>query len=335
MPELSNGSTFVAMAPRARLLLLAAALLLPVTIAEAQNCDGTSVGLTPLNDLGSGLYDAHQGGLYPGGSNVRPAAYEALLQPVTPLGADGSPDPDGDIVLLSIGMSNAQFEFDSFITLAQADPDLNPQLRIVNGAVSGQDATDTASPTGPYWTWVDEFLTEAGVTPQQVQVIWLKNTRANPSEPFPQFAELLRDDLRSVVQIIETRYPNVKAIYVSSRIYAGYATVPLNPEPWAYQSGFAFKWLIEERIDGSVDGPWIAWGPYLWADGLTARNDGLTWVCEDFNSDGTHPSNPQGRDKVGGMLLDFFSGDATTQPWFHGAPSTEQPPAPPQNLVVD
>ena len=42
------------------------------------NCDQVSVGLTPLGDLGQGLYlGQFQGGLYPGGVNTPPAAHAA------------------------------------------------------------------------------------------------------------------------------------------------------------------------------------------------------------------------------------------------------------------
>lgn len=67
---------------------------------------------------------------------------------------------------------------------------------------------------------------------------------------------------------------------------------------------------------GPVKAPWVACGPYMWANGLTPRSDGLTWVCSDFQSDGTHPSIPQGQMKVGSMLLNFFSSDPTTISWF-------------------
>jgi hypothetical protein len=72
----------------------------------------------------------------------------------------------------------------------------------------------------------------------------------------------------------------------------------LNPEPYAYDSGLAVKWLIEAQIrqmqtpDGHIDdragnlnyhtvAPWLAWGPYLWADGLNPRSDGLVWKPND------------------------------------------------------
>ena len=66
--------------------------------------------------------------------------------------------------------------------------------------------------------------------------------------------------------------------------------------------------------------PWIAWGPYLWADGLKPRKDGLTWLCSDFQIDGTHPS-AAGRHKVAGLLMQFFTNDPTTRSWFMTAPA--------------
>jgi hypothetical protein len=158
-------------------------------------------------------------------------------------------------------------------------------------------------------------------------VVWLKEADANPLSIWPAYAEKLRDEMGAVLQILKTRYPNTRSTYFSSRTYGGYASTALNPEPYAYESGFSVKWLIEEQLAGDprynfdpamggVNAPWIAWGPYLWADGLTPRGDGFTWECADFDpNDGTHPSN-SGRAKVANLLLDFFRSDPTTVPWF-------------------
>src|SRR5689334_3064320 len=51
-----------------------------------------SVGLIPLTDLGAGSYKGEQGGLYPGGVNVPPAAHQKagtkLGHSIVPLDAD-------------------------------------------------------------------------------------------------------------------------------------------------------------------------------------------------------------------------------------------------------
>ncbi len=116
-------------------------------------------------------------------------------------------------------------------------------------------------------------------------------------------------------------------MYLSSRTYGGYATTGLNPEPYAFESGFSVKWLIEQQIDGDkslnfdpargeVKAPWLSWGPYLWANGSTKREDGFAYEPDDFTSnDGTHQS-PSGQRKVGQLLLKFFETDSTTKPWF-------------------
>ena len=60
---------------------------------------------------------------------------------------------------------------------------------------------------------------------------------------------------------------------------------------------------------------WLAWGPYLWADGTTARSDGLVWNQSDFESDGNQPSQ-SGEDKVATLMMDFFKNSPHTQCWF-------------------
>ena len=58
------------------------------------------------------------------------------------------------------------------------------------------------------------------------------------------------------------------------------------------------RWLVNERVKGRLEGPWIAWGPYLWTNGERGRKDGLVWTCADTrSSDGTHPSE-SGQAKV-------------------------------------
>ena len=142
---------------------------------------------------------------------------------------------------------------------------------IVDGAQGGQAAEDVDDPSAPYWSFVDQRLAGAGVTAQQVQVIWLKTANRSPTAGFPGWAQTFQGQMATIVRIVRARFPNARLGYVSSRIYAGYATSQLNPEPWAYESGFAVKWLIEQQIGGDPalafdppggppQAPWLAWG---------------------------------------------------------------------------
>jgi len=121
------------------------------------------------------------------------------------------------------------------------------------------------------------------------------------------------------------RFVNLRLIFLSSRTYAGYAITARSPEPQAYDSAFAARWLIHDRMQKKVSGPWIGWGPYLWTDGMKGRRDGFTWACEDVDNDGTHPSKT-GAQKVSGLLLEFFKSDPTTRLWFRSrAPAGTEP----------
>ena len=289
--------------------------------------------LVPLTDL-TGDYKGEDGGLYGKGQNEPPpelaAAAKAQTAKIRPLNAQGKASPDGKIVLLSIGMSNTTGEFSAFIPAANADPAKSSRLVLVDGAQGGQSADKIANPDAPFWKIIDQRLTQAGVTPQQVQVVWLKEAIPQPKEGFPAEMIKLKKSLIEDIRIAQSRYPNLCIAYLSSRIYGGYATVPLNPEPYAYESAFADRWVIEAQMKGDpmlnfdpkkgdVKAPLILWGPYLWADGLKGRKiDTLVWSREDFGPDGTHPSRTSGCEKVSGLLLNFFKTNTNTRLWFTG-----------------
>jgi hypothetical protein len=285
---------------------------------------------TPLIDFGSKTYRGFQGGLYPNGSNQRPSSHTtaglAIAQGIKPVNASGAVDEtNGKIVWMSVGMSNATQETQAFLSVMQTYPNKHPKLVLVDGAEGGQDINAINNPTASYWNTVSNRLTAAGLTAPQVQVVWYKEAEAQPSDTsFATYPDALKNKYKSVMQLLKAKFPNLKLVYLSDRIYAGYATSNLNPEPFAWHTGWTVKRLIEDQIkgDGSLNytgssptSAWLSWGPYLWAKGTTPRSDGLTWVPADYQSDGTHPSTT-GRQKVAQMLLQFFSTDETTKPWF-------------------
>jgi uncharacterized protein YjdB len=205
-------------------------------------------------------------------------------------------------------------------------------------------ATATGAPSAPAGCGAapaTPCLTEA-----QVQVLWIKNANPRPGvsnertlcdatvsgcvNNIDTEAINYESQLGQIVRAAKSRYPNLQQVFISSRIYAGYATVGLSPEPYAYEYGFSVKWLIEAQVvqeeNGTVDpiagdmsytdgtAAWTAWGWYIWADGQTARSDGLVWLATDFQSDGTHP-DAQGATKVVNQLMGFFTTSPYT-PWF-------------------
>ncbi|MGH7731997.1 MAG: hypothetical protein ACRENJ_12200 [Candidatus Eiseniibacteriota bacterium] len=322
-------------------LVVAPLLAVP---AHASNCAGTQTGLVPLTALGTGTYQGYQGGLYPGGSNTRPPAHDAagiaIAGAIAPLDTFGVADPGGRIVFISIGMSNCTQEFSTFVSATGGDAYKDPSVRAIDCAQGGQTAAIIKNPAAAYWDTVRTRLRARGSSPLQVQVAWIKEANAGPTTGFPAATTTLMRDLGSVARTLGDQFPNIRIAYLSSRIYAGYASTALNPEPYAYESGFAVKWLIEGQIAGAdslnfdpgqgpVEAPWLAWGPYLWADGVNPRpGDGLTWLCSDLANDGTHPSI-NGRIKVSDMLLGFVHQDETALRWYVTSPVAAPPPVAP------
>ncbi|MBI5803695.1 SGNH/GDSL hydrolase family protein [Candidatus Pacearchaeota archaeon] len=289
--------------------------------------------MIPLTDLKTSTYKGYEGGLYPDGENSPPQDYLPIglrkSSEIKPLDEKGLPASDGKIVLLTTGMSNVAQESKEFI---QSYKPKNKNLIIVNGAQGGVDAVDMSGfgteksreEFNRYWNEIlPDNLEKEGVDAKQVQVVWLKQALSSPglneeTKNFPDDANELKKNLLQITKILEQKFPNLKIIYISSRTYAGCAKTPKNPEPYAYQSGFAVKWLIEDFIKEKENSSvWIAWGPYIWADGETPRGDGLVYFCSDFREDdGTHPSEA-GQKKVARLLNEFFSTEVTSKNWYN------------------
>ena len=294
--------------------VLAASIAPTSRSSTKADCSLTSTGLVPLTDMGKRKYRGYRGGLYPSGVNRPTRAY---LRKGTDAAKRIRPI-DGKVVLLSIGMSNASVEFAAFKRAADRDPQKNSSLVLVDGAQDGFDSRRARSQV-VFWENIDKRLADAGVAPEQVQAVWLKESVAGEQRRFPKDARGLQADLRAILRIMRVRYPNVKLVYLSSRTYGGYAITGLNPEPAAYDSAYAVRGIIQERMRGKIKGPLLFWGPYLWTDGMAGRNDGLVWSCDDVEADGTHPSR-SGIQKVVNMLTTFFKTDPTAKRWYVAKP---------------
>jgi len=291
-----------------------------------------TVGLKPLTEMTAlDKYKGEDGGLYGGGKNEPTgdllAAAKKETAKIVPLDANGKPSPDGKIGLVSISMSNATMEYSSFKKIADKDEQKSSRVAIVDCAQGGQAMAEWVDPKGGPWAEADRRLAAAKVSANQVKVIWVKLANKGPTGDLADHGKKLQKDTTAVVQNARAKFLNLRIAYLASRIYAGYAGSRLNPEPYAYESAFVVRWLIQDQIKGSADlnydpargtvkAPLLLWGPYFWGDGTTPRkSDKLVWERKDLAGDGTHPSE-SGRQKVADMLLTFFKTDPLASEWF-------------------
>lgn len=299
-------------------------LLLPLLAAglTASLARPTSAQILPLSDRDVGN-PAHwyqttgEPGLYPGGLNLPSGLHLAYgetqsgLIAALPSATVAAAAPA--IGVVAVGMSNTNQEWGRFSWRSIAGAHHQPRVVLVDAAQGGMDAPTMDQPTDPYWLFFDQRVAAAGLGLDQIQVVWLKQSIGGTPIPYPSGAETLRDQLAGIVDVLRNRCPNLRVVYLSSRIWG-------NNEPWNFETAFAVKWLIADQASqiatGTASGPWLAWGPYLWADGVNPRGDGLFWDPEvHLEGDGTHPA-AAGEDQVADLLLDFFTTDPRAARWF-------------------
>lgn len=332
--ELKDGAEVTVTVERGDAGPVIKAIRLGKAVAAEPKVEGgkASVGLKPLTEMtADDRYKGEDGGLYGGGKNEPPEAHLKAAKKETakiePLDAGGKPTKDGLIGLLSISMSNATQEFSLFKQLADRDSKKSDRVAVVDCAQGGQAMAQWVDPKTRAWVEADRRLETARVSPKQVQVVWVKLANVRPTGELADHGKKLQKDTLAVLQNAKARFPNLRVAYLGSRIYGGWATTPLNPEPYAYEGAFAVRWLIRDQMKGETDlnydtdkgavkAPLLLWGPYLWADGTTPRKaDGLVWERKDLAGDGTHPSE-SGRRKVADMFLKFFQTDPLASSWY-------------------
>src|SRR5258708_10893367 len=254
--------------------------------------DALPISMTSINDLGTGTYVTEEGGLYPSGSNVRPSSQDAfgkgLASAVQPLDANGNPSTNGKIGFLGIGESLALDEFGSgFLPIAQHDAEINPSITFVDGAQGGATPNLLTSTTSAYWnTILKNYIPDQGLTANQIQVAWMETSDGITTGAFPSDMTLMQSQYESMMNAMHSLFPKLTMVYFSSRIYAGYSNgvAKIDPEPYAYESGFAVKNAINDQLNGAtnlcdgnacptVTAPWMSWGPHYWANGLRAPQD--------------------------------------------------------------
>jgi hypothetical protein len=134
-------------------------------------------------------------------------------------------------------MSNCTQEFSRFVQLSNVDSQKAPSVLAVDGAQGGQTASIIMDPNAPFWTVVMQRLAAAGVTRSRCRRSGSRKPDANPTLGWPMYAVNLKGEFEAILQVIHSKFPNSRQCYVASRIYAGYATSMLNPEPYCVRAG--------------------------------------------------------------------------------------------------
>src|SRR5262245_23015003 len=139
-----------------RFALLFAPIVVTFEPVAAQITPKTSTGLQPLSDMrANDRYKGENGSLYGDGRNTPPDAHRAIAEleakKIQPLDADGKPSKDGQVVFVSISMSNATQEFSTFKRVADADTAKSTSLIIVDCAQGGQAMAEWVKNDAPPW----------------------------------------------------------------------------------------------------------------------------------------------------------------------------------------
>ena len=193
--------------------------------------------------------------------------------------------------------------------------EVNAAVRVVNCARGGHAIEKWIDPGFDSALWercLDTLLPGEGVRPDQVRVLYHKAanqfTTGQHGSVFPPYPATdsdfwaFHDNLTTFAARVSTWFPEVVAVYTSSRTYGGFARNLGRGEPLSYEEGLALnQWLESHPTFGGV---WYGWGPYLWAPDCADGGFNGSGVCydrADFKDDGVHPS-PSGRQKVAGLI---------------------------------
>lgn len=326
-----------------KILSLLAAFACCLRVDAQLQCDNDTSYLRSLIDLKTGHYLGFQGGLYPDGSNTMPYEHMAagmnISREVMPLDADGNVDlANGKVGFICLGASTAGNAFNHFKDVADADPTINPCLRIVNCALGAKGLEIMIDTVSYAWYWNDNVIPEVyggGLNPKQVQIIWVMVTsRIDTVLTWPDQPLEVTNKYEELMHVILGKFPNIKQVYLTGFNYGGYADptkefFEMIVEPSSYWTNWSVKFLVERQIDGDADlqysgpernSPWIGWGPHVWADGTRANvTDHLRWKCDiDYKPDGGgYHLSDYGKAKIAKVIYNFYKNDPVAADWFN------------------
>lgn len=308
------------------------------------DCDNDSLGALPFPDLGTGYYMGFQGGLFPGGSANDPNPHQQngknISKAIKPLNSLGLVDyVNGEVTLVGIGPSLASDAYNEWKE-TQNDlgwPGTNHCLNVKGNFIGGKSVVDMLDIDGPYWASFLTGLASKNIQPGQVQVAWMLLMSSTDTMDVNFYVDTVSEQYIQILHNLMTICPNLQEVFISGTHYTGY-TAPEHKrynyiiEPYGYWSNLVVKNVITLQINNDPrlvysglgkNAPFITWGPYFWADGVTPRGtDGLSWPCDNFRDDtigGGFHLKDEYKYKEGDLLDAFFNNNAIAKIWYKNA----------------
>jgi len=235
-----------------------------------------------------------------------PLTYKSLKLELTDNGEPNISASDGVIGMVCIGMSNANQECDRYIQAIENvfTDEVNENIKLINCALGSHAIERWNDPEydSALWDRCDDLITQAGLTLSQVRIVLHKAanqyTLDENGQSYPLYPHEVSDFYRfknnlSVFGDRVTEYfPNLQAVFTTSRMYGGYTERKHRGEPLSYEEGHALNQWLEENQ--SINGVWFGWGPYIWAPKCSSgivNGKGFCYERSDFVQDAIHPAS--------------------------------------------
>jgi hypothetical protein len=246
-----------------------------------------------------------------------PGKYKGLWLRLVDNGAPTVSADDDRIGVVCIGMTDPATECGDFIARINSHwiGEVSDDVVVMSCGRPGAGIEDWINPENDWNLWgacLNVLLPYLGVGRDQVRVVY--HTAANrsttredgsplPTYPHPESNyEALQGNLDAFAARLTSFFPNVQAVYTSSRGYGGFGRVSGGGEPSSYEEGHAVNsWLSRNPL---VDGVWYGWGAYLWAPPCPTdvlNGGGICYSVTDFDEGGLQ-ALPSGRGKVSWLI---------------------------------
>lgn len=283
----------------------------------------------PLNNIQEfNTYKGKGAGLYDGISNVPQLSMKIKIQEqleqIKPILSSGQVDSEGKIGFIFIGDPHTEGEFTTFDDVRKSSNTTNSPLILIDGSQKEQDTTYWKRSLYP-WEILGQKVKAQGISPQQVQIIWINLSFDEYSNEIDSDIKAQADALNIIIETALSKYTNTKIVYLSSPRYAGYSTAAGYKEPEAFEAGLAVRELLSKQEKGELNykenirllstDPALVWGPYVWNNNINSTDD-FAYAADKYEDDGITLTSV-GKQKYAIDLMSFWKSYEFSSKWFN------------------